>query len=54
MIPEPAQRSVIPVGNLKEALAQVANDHGLVPSQTFNLFVVDKNGHNKRKTTCTP
>jgi hypothetical protein len=47
VIPEPPQRSVIPVGKLKETLAQVADDHGLVPSQVYDFFVVDKNGHNK-------
>ena len=47
MIPELPQRPAIPVGKLKEALAQVADDHGLVPSQVYDFFVVDKNGHNK-------
>jgi len=47
VIPEPDQRFVIPVGKLKETLAQVPDDCVLVPSQVYNLFVVDKNGHNK-------
>jgi DNA-binding NarL/FixJ family response regulator len=47
VIPEPPQRSVIPVGKLKEALAQLADDHGLVPSQVYELFVVDKDGRNE-------
>jgi hypothetical protein len=47
MIPELPQCSVIPAGKLKDALAQIPNDHGLVPSKVYNLFVVDKNGHNK-------
>ena len=47
VIPEPPQRSVIPVGKLKATLALVADDHGLVPSQVYDFFVVDKNGRNK-------
>jgi hypothetical protein len=47
VIPEPPQRSAIPVGKLKKLLAQVPDDHGLVPSQVYDFFVVDKDGHNK-------
>jgi len=47
VIPKPPERSVIPVGKLKETLAQVADDQGLVPSQVYDFFVVDKNGQNK-------
>jgi hypothetical protein len=43
----PPQRPPIPVGKLKEALAQVPSDHFLVPSQVYDFFVVDKDGHNK-------
>jgi len=47
VISEPPQRSVILVGKLKEAVAQLADDHGLMPSQVYEFFVVGKNGHNK-------
>ena len=47
MIPQPPQRPAIPVGKLKEVLAQVPDDHGLVPSQIYDFFIVDKKGHNK-------
>lgn len=47
VIPQPLQSSAVPIGKLKEALAQVPDDHGLVPSQVYDFFVVDKNGHNK-------
>ena len=47
VIPQPPQRPAIPVGKLKEVLAQVPDDHGLVPSQVYDFFIVDKEGHNK-------
>ena len=47
VIPEPPQRPAIPVGKLKEVLAQVPHDHCLVPSQVYDFFIVDKDGHNK-------
>ena len=47
MIPQLPQRPAIPVGKLKEVLAQVPDDHRLVPSQVYDFFIVDKDGHNK-------
>jgi len=47
VIPQLSQRPAIPVGKLKEVLAQVPDDHGLVPSQVYDFFVVDKDSHNK-------
>jgi hypothetical protein len=47
VIPEPPQRSAIPVDKLKQVLAQVPDDHSLVPSQVYDFFVIDKDGHNK-------
>jgi hypothetical protein len=47
VIPQYTQRSAIPVGKLKQVLAEVPNDHSLVPSQVYDFFVVDKDGHNK-------
>jgi len=47
VIPEPPQRPAISVGKLKEVLAQVSDDHCLVPSQVYDFFIVDKDGHNK-------
>ena len=47
MIPELPQRPAIPVGKLKQLLAQVPDDHRLVPSQVYDFFIVDKDGHNK-------
>jgi hypothetical protein len=47
VIPQPPRRPAIPVGKLKEVLAQVPDDHGLVPSSVYDFFVVDKEGHNK-------
>ena len=47
MIPQPPQRPAIPVGKLKVVLAQVPDDHSLVPSQVYDFFVVDKEGHNR-------
>jgi hypothetical protein len=47
VIPEPPQRPALPVRKLKEVLAQVPDDHGLVPSQVYDFFIVDKDGHNK-------
>jgi hypothetical protein len=47
VIPQPPQRPAIPVGKLKQVLAQVPDDHGLVPSQVYDFFIVDKEGHNK-------
>lgn len=47
MIPQPPQRPAIPVGKLKEVLTHIPDDHCLVPSQVYDFFVVDKDGHNK-------
>ena len=47
LIPEPPQRPAIPVGKLKGVLAHVPDDHCLVPSQVYDFFIVDKDGHNK-------
>ena len=47
VIPQPPDRPAIPVGKLKEVLAQVPDDHFLVPSQVYDFFIVDKDGHNK-------
>jgi hypothetical protein len=47
VIPEPPQRPAIPVGKLKEVLAQVPDDHCVVPSQVYDFFILDKHGHNK-------
>jgi hypothetical protein len=47
MIPQPSQRPAIPVGKLKKVLAHVPDDHCLAPSQVYDFFVVDKEGHNK-------
>jgi hypothetical protein len=47
VIPEPPQRPAIPVGKLRQVLAQVPEDHSLVPSQVYDFFVIDKNGRNK-------
>lgn len=47
VIPRPPQRPAIPVGRLKEVLARVPDDHCLVPSQIYDFFIVDKEGHNK-------
>ena len=47
MIPQPPQRPGIPVCKLKQVLSQVPDDHCLVPSQVYDLFIVDKDGHNK-------
>jgi hypothetical protein len=47
VIPQPLQRPAIPVGKLKQGLAQVPDDHFLVPSQVYDFFIVDKDGHNK-------
>jgi hypothetical protein len=47
VIPHPPQRPAIRVGKLKEVLAKIPDDHGLVPSQVYDLFIVDKEGHNK-------
>lgn len=47
MLQPPPLRPVISVGSLKQALAAVPDDHGLVPSQVYDLFVVDEGGHNK-------
>ena len=41
------RRSAIPVGKLKEVLAQLSDDHCVVPSQVYDFFVVDKEGHNR-------
>ena len=41
------RRPAISVRRLKELLAAVPDDHGLVPSQVYDLFVVDKDGHNR-------
>jgi hypothetical protein len=43
----PPGRPAIPVGRLKEVLAAVPDDHSLLPSQVYDFFVVDKDGHNK-------
>jgi hypothetical protein len=43
----PARQPVISVGRLKAVLAAVPDDHALVPSQVYDLFVVDKDGHSK-------
>jgi hypothetical protein len=40
-------RLPISVGRLKKVLAEVSDDYSLVPSQVYDLFVVDKDGHNK-------
>jgi hypothetical protein len=47
MIPELPQRPAIRVGKLKEVLVQVPDDHCLVPSQVYDFFIVDKDGHNR-------
>ena len=47
MTPQPPQRPAIPVGKLNEVLTHVPDDHGLVPSQVYDFFVVDKEGRNK-------
>jgi hypothetical protein len=47
VIPQLTQRPAISVGKLKEVLAQVPDDHGLVPSQVYDFFVVDKDSHKK-------
>ena len=36
----------IAVGRLKEVLAQVPDDHSLVPSQVYGFFIVDRDGRN--------
>ena len=46
-MPDLPHRSAIPVAALKAALAQVPDDHGLVPSQVYEFFVVDRDGHNR-------
>ena len=51
MIPTLPRRQAIPVGKLREALARVPDDHALVPSQVYNLFIVDTDGHNKGYVT---
>jgi hypothetical protein len=43
----PYLRLPISVGRLKKLLADVPDDYSLVPSQVYDLFVVDKDGHNK-------
>jgi hypothetical protein len=47
MIPTLPRRQAIPVGKLREVLARVPDDHSLVPSQVYNFFIVDGNGHNR-------
>ena len=47
MIPALPHLPVIPVGKLKEVLAQVPDDHSLVVSQVYDFFIVDKDGQNK-------
>jgi len=47
VIPQLPQRPAIPVGKLKQVLAQVPDDHCLVRSQVYDFFIVDKDGHNK-------
>lgn len=47
VIPQPPQRSAVPVGKLMEVLAQVSDNHHLVPSQVYDFFIVDKDGHTK-------
>jgi hypothetical protein len=47
MPPNAPRQPVISVGRLKKVLAEVPDDHSLVPSQVYDLFVVDKDGHNK-------
>jgi hypothetical protein len=45
--PQPPQHPAISVGKLKQVLAQIPDDHGLVSSHVYDLFIVDKVGHNK-------
>jgi hypothetical protein len=47
VVPKPLPSPANLVGKLKEVLAQVPADHCLVPSQVFDFFIVDKDGHNK-------
>ena len=47
MIPALPRRQAIPAGKLREVLAHIPDDHSLVPSQVYNFFVVDRDGHNK-------
>ena len=47
VIPELPRHPTIPVGKLNEVLAQLPDDHCLVPSQVYDFFIVDKDGHNK-------
>jgi hypothetical protein len=47
MTPTLPRRQAIPVGKLREVLAHVPDDHSLVPSQVYNFFMVDGNGHNQ-------
>ena len=47
MLQTAPRRPGISVGRLKKLLAGVPDDHSLVPSQVYDLFVVDKDGHNK-------
>lgn len=47
MIPELSHRIAIPVGKLKAALTQVPDDHQLVPSQVYDFFIMDNEGHNQ-------
>jgi hypothetical protein len=47
MLQTPSLRPAILVGRLKKVLAEVPDDYGLVPSQVYHLFVVDKDGHNR-------
>jgi hypothetical protein len=46
VIPEPPQRPPISVGKLKEVLAQVHDDHCIIPSPVYDFFIMDKEGHN--------
>jgi hypothetical protein len=47
VIPQPPRRPAISVGKLKEVLAQVPDDHCVVPSPVYDFFIEDKEGHNR-------
>jgi hypothetical protein len=51
MTPTPPQRQATLVDKLGEVLARLPAGHSLIPSQIYNFFVLDQDGHNKGYVT---
>lgn len=51
MTPTPSRLQGTPAEKLREVLARLPVGHSLIPSKIFNLFVLDKDGHNKGYVT---